>query len=209
VGLTAFVGASVVALGTAAAFSGTSANSAGLTATNASSALTLSDLNDRQAAIDRANRGTDRTSTAATPDALNPGLWLLPLRHYTVAAPFGDHGATAHPGITLATVEGTPIAAAHAGTVVLARFAGGLGYTVVIDVGNGTQLVFGHAAQLMVKEGQHVEAGDVIGLVGTSGYTFGPQLYYEVQRNGAPVDTVSFMLTNGVDLAKATQSVDG
>jgi murein DD-endopeptidase MepM/ murein hydrolase activator NlpD len=208
VGLTAFFGAGVVALGTAAALPGTSTDSTGLTATSASGAFTVSDLADRQAATDRANRAANRTNPASTVDNPDTGLWLLPLRAYTVAAPFGGHGASAHPGMILAAHEGTPFVASHAGTVVLARWAGSTGYTVVIDVGNGTRLVYGNSARLMVKEGQHVEAGDMIGLVGSTGYAFGSQLFYQVQRTGAPVDPVAFMLTHGVDLAKATQAID-
>ena len=60
----------------------------------------------------------------------------------------------------------------------------------------------------MVKEGQHVEAGDVIGLVGSTGYAFGSQLFYEVEHNGTAIDPVAFMLSRGVDLTKATQAID-
>ena len=175
-GLTAFVGAGVVALGTAAALPGTSSDTGGLTAANAAGAFTVSDLADRQAAADRVNRS--------------------------------DRSASAHPGMVLAAREGTPFVASHAGTVVLARWAGSTGYTVVIDVGNGTRIVYGNSARLMVKEGQHVEAGDVIGLVGSTGYAFGSQLFYEVERNGTPIDPVAFMLSRGVDLTKATQAID-
>jgi len=207
VGLTAFVGAGVVALGTAAALPGTSADTTGLTATNASAALTLGDLADRQAASDRANRATDRANPAAV-DSPDTGLWLLPLRTYTVTSAFGGHGASAHPGMILAAREGVPFVASHAGTVVLARWAGGTGNTIVIDVGNGTRIVYGNSARLMVKEGQHVEAGDVIGLVGSTGYAFSSQLYYEVERSGTAIDPVPFLLSRGVDLAQAKQAID-
>jgi murein DD-endopeptidase MepM/ murein hydrolase activator NlpD len=205
VGLTAFVGAGVVALGTQVALPGSSSDTAGLTAANAAGAFTVSDLADRQAAVDRANRSDRGTAAVDSPDT---GLWLLPLRAYTVAAPFGGHGASAHPGMILSVREGTPFVASHAGTVVLARWAGSTGLTVVIDVGNGIRVVYGNSARLMVKEGQHVEAGDVIGLVGSTGYAFGSQLFYEVEHNGSPIDPVAFMLSRGVDLTKATQAID-
>ena len=205
---TAFFGAGVVALGYAAAFPGT-ADSTGLTATSASGAFSATDAADRQSAVDRANRATDRAANpASTVDDLTAGLWLLPLHNYTVASPFGAHSAGVHPGVTLAANEGTPFVAAHSGTVRLARFSGALGYTVIIDTGNGTQLVYGHSAQLLVKEGQHVEAGDTIGLVGTTGYAYGSQLFFEVQQNGKTVDTVAYMLGRGVDLAQAKQAID-
>jgi len=202
----AFLGAGVVATGAGAALTGTTGDS-GLTAASASGAVTTADLGARQAAADRANRAADRANPAA-PDAVDANLWLLPLRNYTVAAPFGSHAAAVHPGITLTAQEGAPFVAAHSGKVVLARYSGGLGLTVVIDTGNGTTITYGHASRLLVKEGQHVEAGDLIGLVGSSGYAYGSSLYYEVQRDGKPLDTVAFMLTKGVDLTKATSALD-
>ena len=90
----------------------------------------------------------------------------------------------------------------------LARFAGGTGYTIVLDTGNGTQVVYGHADRLLVHEGQKVQAGDVIGLVGTSGYSYGSSLFFEIRRDNAPVDPATFLLARGVDLNKATQAVD-
>jgi murein DD-endopeptidase MepM/ murein hydrolase activator NlpD len=201
----AFLGAGVVAMGTAAALPGTSSDT-GLTASSASGAFTVADLNARQAAADRANRATDRTGPT-TPDAVDAGLWLLPLHNYTVAAPFGAH-AGVHPGVSLAAQEGTPFVAAHSGKVVLARYSGGLGLTVVIDTGNGMTITYGHASRLLVHEGQQVQAGDLVGLVGSSGYTYGSALYYEVQRDGKQIDVVAFMLTKGVDLTKATEAVN-
>jgi murein DD-endopeptidase MepM/ murein hydrolase activator NlpD len=203
----AFLGAGVVAMGTAAAFPGTP--DSGPLTTTASGAFAATDLTDRQAVVDRANRAADRANPASTMDTLDTSLWLLPLRGYTVATPFGTHAAAAHPGVTLNVREGTPFVAAHGGKVVLARYSGALGYTIVVDAGNGIKTVYGHSSRLLVKEGQHVEAGDVLGLVGDSGYAYGSQLYYEVQRDGKAIDAVAFMLTKGVDLAKGVQATDG
>ncbi len=204
----AFLGAGVVAMGTAAAFPGTTPDS-GPATTQASGAFTAADLADRQAATDRANRATDRAGAPTALDQVDTGLWLLPLHNYTVAPAAGAHGASAHPGIDLSAVEGASFVAAHSGKVVLARYSGGLGYTIVIDAGNGTRIVYGHASRLLVKEGQQVEAGQLIGLVGSTGYAYGgSKLYYEVQRDGNSVDPVAFMIAKGVDLAKGTQAVD-
>jgi murein DD-endopeptidase MepM/ murein hydrolase activator NlpD len=197
----AFLGAGVVAMGAASAFPGPS--DSGPTTTTASGAFTIADLAARQAVADRANRATDRVDAAAT-DALDTGVWLTPLRGYTFGSPFG--ATAAHPGVTLSAQEGAPFVAAHSGKVVLARYSGGLGYTIVIDAGNGTTITYGHSSRLLVKEGQHVEAGDVIGLIGDSGYSFGSSLYYEVERSGKAVDTAAFMLTKGIDLSKANDS---
>ena len=206
VGLTALAGAGVVALGTSALPHHSASTS--LTASSAAGSFTLDDLTNRQASADRANRATDRTDATSTTDPAIGGLWLLPLHNYTVATPFGGHDTAVQPGIVLAARNGMPFVAAHAGTVTLARFAGGTGYTIVIDTGSGTQIVYGHADRMLVREGQKVQAGDVIGLVGTSGYAYGSQLFFEVRRDSAPVDPVAFLLARGVDLTKATPAVD-
>ena len=59
---------------------------------------------------------------------------------------------------------------------------------------DGTTITYGHASRLLVKEGQKVEAGDMIGLVGSSGYTYGSTLYYEIQRDGKPIDAVALSI---------------
>src|SRR5919198_389629 len=85
------------------------------------------DDSGRQAAVDRANRSLPR-GTADTNVTQN--LWLLPLKHYTISAPFGQHANSLHQGVDLAAPEGPAFYAAHSGVVKLARYDGGLGYTV-------------------------------------------------------------------------------
>jgi murein DD-endopeptidase MepM/ murein hydrolase activator NlpD len=199
----------VVALGTASAFPDHASDPAALTAASASGAVSTTDLADRQATIDRATRGDDRTGATSTVDQLAPDFWLLPVKNYTVSAPFGQRSGSIHPGIDLAVAEGTPYVAAHSGTVVLARFTGGYGYEIIIDAGNGITTVYGHSSALLVREGQKVDAGQVIGLTGSSGYALGPQLYFGVQQHGKALDPASFLLTKGVDVANKTQSIDG
>jgi murein DD-endopeptidase MepM/ murein hydrolase activator NlpD len=197
----------VVALGTATAFGDTATDPAALTAASATGAVSTTDLADRQATLDRATRGDNRTDAASTVDQL-ADFWVLPLNSYTFSTPFGVHSGTIHPGVDLAVPEGTAYVAAHAGTVVLARFAGGNGYEIVIDGGNGIRTIYGHSSALLVREGQKVEAGQVIGLSGNSGYSLGPRLLFGIEQNGNAVDPVTFLLTKGVDIANKTQAVD-
>jgi murein DD-endopeptidase MepM/ murein hydrolase activator NlpD len=197
----------VVALGAAAAFPDNSADPATLSA-SASGAASTTDLADRQSTLDRATRGDGRTVDASTVDSIGSDLWLLPVQNYTIASPYGSHWGTAQPGVDLSVSEATPYVAAHAGTVVLARFAGGYGYAIEIDCGDGTTLVYGHSSALLVQEGQKVEAGQVIGLTGNTGYSTSPQLHFEVLQNGNPVNPLPFLLAKGVDIANKTQAID-
>lgn len=205
----AFLGAGVVALGTAAAFPNNAATDPGaLTAASANGAISTTDLSDRQATLDRATRGDNRTDAAATTlDQVAPDVWLLPLKNYTVTSPFGLRWGVIHPGVDLAINEGTPYVAAHSGTVILARFEGGYGYAIEIDCGNGTTVVYGHSSALLVHEGQKVEAGQVIGLTGNTGYSTGPHLHLEIRQNGQAINPVPYLLAKGVDINAKTDAL--
>lgn len=196
---TAFVGAGVVALGTAAGMPDSKADPAPLAAAKATA--NTDDLAARLANADRANRSSDRDADPlSSVDQVASSLWVLPLEHYSISSPFGSRQGTLHPGVDLAAPEGTPYVAAHAGMVTLARYNGGYGYCVEIDAGNGVTLVYGHASKLLVHEGQQVQAGDLLGLTGDTGYSFGPHLHFEVRVDNAPTDPVAFMQAHGVDI---------
>jgi murein DD-endopeptidase MepM/ murein hydrolase activator NlpD len=165
---------------------------------------------DRQSLADRASRGDARDVPLTTSDQAAPKIWLLPLhRDYTVTSPFGMRWGVLHPGTDLAVPEGTPYYAAAAGTVILCRWNGGYGYNIMIDHGSGIVSVYGHSSKLLCHEGQHVQAGDLIGLTGNTGFSTGPHLHYEIRINDQPIDAVPFMLARGVDIMNKTATVDG
>jgi murein DD-endopeptidase MepM/ murein hydrolase activator NlpD len=103
----------------------------------------------------------------------------------------GAHGF--HPGDDLQATYGTPIHACRSGVVVIAGPQGGYGNAVVIDHGGGMATLYGHQSRLAVSENQHVNAGDVIGYVGSTGYSTGPHLHFEVRLSGNPVDPTSYI----------------
>lgn len=204
---TAFLGAGVVALGTAAAFSDHAPDPGNLTAAGS---VTSADFADRQATLDRATRGDNRADAVPGVDQVAPDFWVLPLKSYTVSTPFGPRWELGNQGVDLGADEGTPYLAAHAGTVVLARYMGGYGYVVEIDTGNGTTLLYGHSSALLVREGQKVEAGQVLGFTGNTGYSAtAPHLRFEVRQHGQAINPVDFLSTKGVDIKSMTQPIDG
>ncbi len=105
----------------------------------------------------------------------------------------GFGGASGHPGVDMAGPSGTPIHACRAGTVVIASWQGGYGNAVVIDHGGNMATLYGHQSQLAVQVGQHVDAGQVIGFVGTTGYSTGPHLHFEVRLSGNVVDPTPYL----------------
>ncbi|RME26594.1 MAG: hypothetical protein D6798_06385, partial [Deltaproteobacteria bacterium] len=107
-------------------------------------------------------------------------------------APF-SHRWKFHTGLDLAAPRGTPIYAAGAGTVVRAGWSSGYGRMLVIDHGDGIQTRYAHTSRILVQEGDHVERGQQVALVGNTGRTTGPHLHFEVYVDGRPVDPQEFI----------------
>lgn len=98
-----------------------------------------------------------------------------------------------HPGIDIGVPEGTPIRAGGSGTVILAGPNGGYGNYTCIDHGGGVSTCYAHQSAIHVSTGQHVSQGQVIGLVGNTGFSFGAHLHFEVRVNGAVTQPLSYL----------------
>ncbi|MET3683812.1 murein DD-endopeptidase MepM/ murein hydrolase activator NlpD [Alkalibacillus flavidus] len=98
-----------------------------------------------------------------------------------------------HSGLDLADDWGTEIYAAADGTVTLAGRDGGYGLSVEIDHPNTYETKYAHLADIDVEEGQSVEQGDLIGLMGSTGRSTGVHLHYEVFNNGETIDPYPYM----------------
>jgi hypothetical protein len=98
-----------------------------------------------------------------------------------------------HAGVDWAAPTGTPIMAAGAGTIAYAGDASGYGNVVYIDHAGGIQTRYAHMNAFApgIKTGGKVNAGDLIGFIGTTGRSTGPHLHFEVHVNGAPIDPFS------------------
>jgi murein DD-endopeptidase MepM/ murein hydrolase activator NlpD len=93
-----------------------------------------------------------------------------------------------HTGVDIAAPRGSPVRAAMDGTVLYAGWYGGYGKLIVLDHGQGLSTLYGHLSSILVSPGARVARSQVIGRVGSTGYSTGPHLHYEVRRNGRPVD---------------------
>ncbi len=98
-----------------------------------------------------------------------------------------------HTGIDIGVGYGTPIHAADSGTVIYATWMSGYGNVIIIDHGNGISTLYAHQSSLAVGMGARVARGQVIGYVGSTGFSTGPHLHFEVRLNGTPVDPLAYL----------------
>ena len=98
-----------------------------------------------------------------------------------------------HTGIDIPASSGSNIVAADSGTVVSSGWMNGYGYTVVLNHGGGITTLYGHASKLLVSKGQTVTKGQVIALIGSTGWSTGPHLHFQVMKNGGHVSPSNFL----------------
>ena len=142
--------------------------------------------------------GLTRNATTADWFKANsaPNLW--PVEGQVTASfgeridPFNGEGAF-HSGVDISAVYGSPVVAPADGTVTFSDQLGGYGRAIMIDHGNGISTRYGHLSGFAVTAGQHVNRGDVIGYIGTSGRSTGPHLHYEVRINDTPVNPYKYL----------------
>lgn len=98
-----------------------------------------------------------------------------------------------HSGVDLRGAEGSPVSAAGAGKITHAASKGGYGLMVEISHSDGLKTRYGHLSAIKVVPGQYVNAGELVGLVGSTGRSTGPHLHYEAIRGGKTVDPMAFL----------------
>jgi murein DD-endopeptidase MepM/ murein hydrolase activator NlpD len=101
-----------------------------------------------------------------------------------------------HPGLDFRGRMGEPVQCTASGRVVFAARAGGYGNCVRIRHADGIETWYGHLSRMLVREGQRVSVGQLIGKVGSTGRSTGPHLHYEVRRNGKAVNPKQYLSLN-------------
>ena len=101
---------------------------------------------------------------------------------------YGVRRGRQHQGVDLPLKVGDPIYATFTGKVRVSKYMGGYGNLVIIRHENGLETFYGHLSRRDVQEGDWVNAGDVIGLGGSTGRSTGPHLHYETRYNGFSFD---------------------
>lgn len=99
-----------------------------------------------------------------------------------------------HNGIDIAAARGTAVFATAEGVVTFTGYQAKLGNTVVIDHGNGIRTYYGHLSKIKAYKGERVDRHDMIGQVGSSGYSTGPHLHYEIRQGGKPANPYKYII---------------
>ncbi|HEX6535531.1 MAG TPA: M23 family metallopeptidase [Gemmatimonadaceae bacterium] len=107
------------------------------------------------------------------------------------------HYARPHEGIDVSAPMGAPIVAPAAGTVTMVGRENGYGNVLEIDHGYGIVTKYAHCSRIVVRKGQHVQRGQVIANVGSTGLATGPHLHYEIHVHGKVVDPLTYVLPGG------------
>ncbi len=122
------------------------------------------------------------------------GVFTWPTTSHLITAQFGEKRSYEnHPGIDIGASYGSPVYAAASGTVVIAGWYGGYGKCIGINHGGGLTTIYGHNSSLAVSVGQTVTKGQVISHVGSTGWSTGPHLHFEVRKNGTPVSPWNYL----------------
>ena len=124
--------------------------------------------------------------------AATPSIWPS---EGVITSRFGWRwgGSDWHPGIDVAADTGTPIVATADGVIVASGWNGGYGRQVVIDHGYGITTSYAHNSENVVSVGQKVKKGQLVAYMGSSGFSTGPHVHYEVKVNGTAVNPAGFM----------------
>lgn len=134
------------------------------------------------------------SSVSVGPIRQGSGRFVWPING-TLTSPFCESRSweSCHPGIDIAAPTGTPIRAADSGTVRIAGWTGGYGNYTCIQHTASLSSCYGHQSAIHVRVGQSVSKGQVIGLVGSTGFSTGPHLHFEVRINGAVTNPMSYL----------------
>lgn len=147
-------------------------------------------------------RALSNPGVNSAPTPTGKGVLQLPVLGARLSSPFGMrldpvmNRYQLHAGQDLAVPTGTQIRAAADGVVVSVlptSSSGGYGNYTCISHGNGLATCYAHQSQFLVTKGQTVKRGQVIGLSGSTGFSTGPHLHFEVRVNGTPVNPLGYL----------------
>lgn len=132
------------------------------------------------------------TASSVPPLTVFTGRFAWPLQGAIIARFGSQGGGRVNDGLNIAALSGTPVRAAASGTVVYSgNEIGVFGGLVLIDHGFGWVTAYGHLGSLSVSYRDRVEAGQILGKAGDTGYVSQPQLHFEIRKDRRPLDPLT------------------
>lgn len=168
-----------------------------------------------EAALETSLAMAIRNSLGTVAGGAIPYLWPLMSERGRPTSSFGwrvdpVHGGRAwHAGMDLADAIGSPIVAAADGVVSFSGWRMGYGNLVEIKHQNGFSTRYGHLSKAIAKEGQRVNAGDLVALLGNSGRSTGPHLHFEVRKGDAALNPYPFVKDTRAEVIQQARSGRG
>lgn len=127
--------------------------------------------------------------------------YVMPIHEFHLSAGFGLTGPlweSIHTGVDFGAPTGTDLVAVAAGTITEVAHAGAYGIRTILTLEDGTEIWYCHQLTPLVSQGQTIEIGEPIGLVGSTGNSTGPHLHLEVRPSGgAPIDPLDWLRSVG------------
>ncbi len=127
------------------------------------------------------------------PVSLKKGSFIWPVNSRKVISSYGTREGRQDKGIDIAASQRSRIVASQSGTVVYAGTLSGYGKVIIIDHNNGYSTVYAHNSRNLVEVDEQVRQGQVIGLVGSTGRSTGPHLYFEIRKGYKTVDPLKYL----------------
>jgi murein DD-endopeptidase MepM/ murein hydrolase activator NlpD len=150
----------------------------------------------------RATRAAKRKAAAEAKAAREGKRWVRPIPVWNVTSDFGWRWGKTHDGIDLGASTGTPLYAMSKGVVIGSFYDSSFGNKVEIKYWDGSISWYAHMSKRIAQKGDEVMPGELVGLVGNTGHSFGSHLHLELQKttaNDSPIDPVAWLKRHGLD----------
>ena len=142
---------------------------------------------------------TEAPKPTEPPSSSSGESWKVPCSYRQFSSPFGERespggvGSTNHQGVDLAGPEGTPIYATKSGVVTVNSSSRSAGNYITIRHDNTYSSIYMHLSRSVVKKGQTVRQGELIGYMGSTGIVTGTHLHFGIIKNGSYVNPANYM----------------